>query len=123
MKSCDNTISSSLDTGNDDEPNHTKQTTWEKHSSGFATKMLNKMGYKSKGLVREENGITEPISVQKQVFKVDNNKQKRKLVFILSDSIQNQMDKERRDDKYEVKLESHGGCTIEGMYTHHQYYP
>ena len=67
MKSCDNTISSSLDTGNDEEHTHTKQTTWEKHFSGFATKMLNKMGYNGKGLGRQENGITEPI---KHVFHV-----------------------------------------------------
>ena len=70
------------------------------------------------GLGRQENGITEPITIQK-VFEVSNNKQKRKLVFIFSDSILNQMDKERLSDhEYTVKVEGHGGCTIEGMYTH-----
>ena len=40
--------------------------TWEKHSSGFASKMLNKMGYKDgKGLGKEENGIKEPIEITK----------------------------------------------------------
>ena len=78
-----------------------------------------KIGYKGKGWERQQNGITEPITVQRHVFEVDNNKLKRKLVFIFSDSILNQVDKERlSNDRYEVKLESRGGCTIEGMYTH-----
>ena len=37
---------------------------WEKHSSGVATKIMNKMGYKGKGLGKRENGITETIKIK-----------------------------------------------------------
>ena len=36
---------------------------WEKHSSGFASKMLNKYGYQGNGLGKFENGIKEPIHI------------------------------------------------------------
>ena len=45
--------------------------------------MLNKMGYKGKGLGRQENRITEPITVQKHVFKVDNNRAEKKVVIYI----------------------------------------
>ena len=67
---------------------------WEKHSSGFASKMLDKMGYiDGKRLGNAENGIKEPIIVTKH--KEDTNKNhKRKLLYIVSDSMLNQMDRQ-----------------------------
>ena len=68
--------------------------TWEKHSNGFANKVMKKMGYyKGKGLGKAEDGITEAITISDtrpaNVFKSEKQK---KLVYIASDSILNQMD-------------------------------
>ena len=92
---------------------------WEKHSSGFASKMLNKMGFtEGKGLGKRENGIKEPINIAK--LNVDKrNNHERKLIYILSDSMLNRIDAERLSNvNYEVKKYSHGGCKIECMYSH-----
>ena len=36
----------------------------EKHSSGVATKIMNKMGYKGKGIGKRENGLMETIKIK-----------------------------------------------------------
>ena len=42
---------------------------WEQHSSGYGTKILNKMGYSGKGLGKNENGIINPVNItEKSVF-------------------------------------------------------
>ena len=104
---------------------HVKQPNWERHSSGFASRMLKKMGYKGKGLGKSENGITEPIIIQnRHVLKATNNsngkyEERRKLIYILSDSMLNQIVADRlSNEEYEVQVKCHGGCTIEHMYTH-----
>ena len=50
---------------------------WEKHSSGVATKIMNKMGYKGKGLGKRENGITETIKIKPQKLGVNDTRKKR----------------------------------------------
>ena len=97
---------------------------WEKHSSGFASKMLSKYGYKGNGLGKFENGITEPIKVNKSrilgVPEIPGMKEqkKRKLIYIVSDSMLNQIDETRLSKEVDVKVRCHGGCTIQCMYTH-----
>ena len=94
---------------------------WEKHSTGFASKMLSKMGYEGKGLGKAENGIMEPITINPCGFAAAD-KQKSpesgtsKLIYILSDSMLNQMDGTRLSKKY-VTVDCRGGCTSKGMYT------
>ena len=67
---------------------------WEKHSTGYASKMLSKMGYQGKGLGKAENGIMEPVTIHPCGFAAAD-KQKSpepgtsKLIYILSDSMLN----------------------------------
>lgn len=114
-------------TSDDDktEEDYSKPFSWEKHSSGFASKMLNKMGYKGKGLGKFENGITEPImATNSNVFGVGNKQKeeihlKKKLLYIASSSMLNQMDEKRLSrNNINVKVQCHGGCTIRCIYTH-----
>ena len=44
---------------------------WLKHSSGLATKIINKMGYKGKGLGKNEDGIEEAIQVDETKFNTE----------------------------------------------------
>ena len=83
----------------------TDKFSWEKHSSGFGSKMLNKMGYKEgKGLGKAENGIKEPIKIIEQLNHKHNNNGKSKLMYILSDSMLSNIDPNRLSNKYlEVK--------------------
>ena len=94
---------------------------WEKHSTGFASKIMEKMGYKGRGLGKGEDGILEPIIIENtKVIGKENNQHvnKRKTICFLSDSMLNQIDEKRLSNKYNVKVMCHGGCTIECMYTH-----
>ena len=83
----------------------TDKFSWEKHSSGFASKMLSKMGYKEgKGLGKAENGIKEPIKITEKLKYKHNNNGKSKLMYILSDSMLSNIDPKRLRNKYlEVK--------------------
>ena len=93
--------------------------TWEKHSSGLASKILNKMGYKDgKRLGKEENGIKEPIEIAKTINRKKNN-DKCKLMYILSDSMLKEIDPKRLgNERLVVKKFTHGGCKIKCMYQH-----
>ena len=114
-----------LSSSSSEADNYTKEFTWEKHSTGFASRILNKMGYKGKGLGKQEDGITEPIVIQNtQGFRAEGGnkvkrKRKRKVICVLSDSMLNQIDEKLLStSKYDVKVMCHGGSTIEGMYSH-----
>ena len=69
--------------------------TWEKHSSGVASKILNRMGYKGKGLGKAEDGIREPITIKSSnrigtaSRRENKDPPKRKVFYILSDSMLN----------------------------------
>ena len=96
---------------------------WENFSNGFASKMLHKMGYKGKGLGKYENGINEPIKIVKKKrfdkeFESKSHKEKRNAVYILSDSMLNQIDEKLLSKSKVVKVKSHGGCTTKCMYKH-----
>ena len=98
---------------------------WQKHSSGVASKLMTKMGYKGKGLGlgKLEGGITESISIKPTTFTSsgqikESNITERKKLYILADSMLNQLDEKKLSRYFNVKVESHGGCTIRGMYKH-----
>ena len=94
---------------------------WQKSSSGFARKMFAKMGYKGRGLGKSEDGIMEPVSINKlNKFTESPNKdvRKRKMIYIASGSMLNQIDETRLSRHFDVKVRCHGGCTIKCMYTH-----
>ena len=93
---------------------------WEKHSSGVASNIMRKMGYKGKGLGKLEDGITEPITIKPRTsMQGDQNNQNKKLLVIASSSMLNQMDEKRLSThNVNVKVRCHGGCTVACMYTH-----
>ena len=93
---------------------------WEMYSNGFASKMINEMRYKGKGLGKSENGITEPIEIEKKHrFNYENeNYQSNKTVCILSDSILNQIDGKRLCNTKDITIMCHGGCTTKCMFSH-----
>ena len=60
---------------------------------------------------------------KKDRFKITSKKKtkvrgKRKMVYVLSDSMLNQLDQEKLSKKYDVIVQCHGGCTIRCVYTH-----
>ena len=93
---------------------------WEKHSSGFAGRIIEKMGYKGKGLGKNEDGIIDAIKLDKYKFDMHDNKtERKKKLYILSSSMLNQMDEKRLSrNNIDVKVRCHGGCTVNCMYTH-----
>ena len=102
---------------------------WEKYSSGFASKMFEKMGYKGGGLGKLENGIRQPIEIEKKhIFSEqlkqeihtcnDNSRIKKDIICVMSDSMLNQLNQTRLSKRYDVRVMCHGGCTIRCMYTH-----
>ena len=117
-------IESSISIWQDSRLNHTSQYNWEKFSNGFASKQMDKMGYKGKGLGKRENGITEPIEFQRKCSFKQEIKNKsgpennQTFMYILSDSIFNQLDQKHIAKGKEVKIMCHGRCTIQCMYKH-----
>ena len=110
--------SCSILSNNDD---NFKRGQWEKHNNGFASKIMKRMGYGGKGLGKREDGIVEPITTQNTlaVSKKKEDERVRKIFYILSSSMMNQMDANRLSTKdIEVKTQCHGGCTIRCMYSH-----
>ena len=59
----------SIDTDKNGKYNAPSYAPWEKHSLGFGSKMLKKMGYGGAGLGKNENGIVNPISVVKAHYR------------------------------------------------------
>ena len=101
---------------NDTRYKFANQFQWEKYSSGLASKMMDKMGYvEGMGLGKREDGIIEPIQFQKPNI---SEQKSRKLVYIASSSMLNQIDEDRLSRIFDVKVRCHGGCTIKCMYTH-----
>ena len=94
---------------------------WEKHSNGFASNILHKMGYKGKGLGKSENGITEAVKIDESRtlgFK-DKEGSNTKCLYIASSSMLNRIDEKRLSSSHlRVIVRSHGGCKIKCMYTH-----
>lgn len=100
------------------------QFTWERHSSGIASKLLDKMGYRGEGLGKYENGMKEAIDAKpankfKTEEKKSNEDTNRKKICILSGSMLNRLDGKRlSNDHVDVRIRCHGGCTIKCLYTH-----
>ena len=74
------------------------------------------MGYKGKGLGKTENGIMETIKMKPRGLGVNDTRkkktpEKRMKLYILPDSMLNQMDEKRLNKKFDVKDHCHGGCT------------
>ena len=112
---------------------------WEEHSSGFATTMMQKMGYNGGGLGKSGNGIVNPIKVTKNqgrngigVSSVNetpqervpeyrtNNKVKpwpRNTTLIVGDSILSGVE-ESRLKKYNVKVRVQKGACVDDFYDH-----
>ena len=121
---CYQDTSSLASSFNDGRYMYSEQYKWEKHSSGVASRILNKMGFSGKGLGKTENGITEPIIAENLgAFStsklVDEKENKRKLLYVLSSSMLNQLDENRLgNNDVEVRVQCHGGCTIRCLYSH-----
>lgn len=103
---------------------YANQFVWERHSSGIASKLLNKMGYRGQGLGKDENGMKEVININpSNKFKAAetnlNEEKNRRKICILSDSMLNRLDGKRLSNDYvDVRLSCHGGCTLKCLYTH-----
>ena len=96
---------------------------WQKSSSGFAGKIVEKMGYKKgRGLGKNEDGVFEAIGVVQKTDRTipsNNKKNEKKLLYIASSSMLNQMDEKRLSrGNIDVKVRFHNGCTVKCMYTH-----
>ena len=96
---------------------------WQKHSSGAASRIMHKMGYKGRGLGKKENGRRETIPLEPKRFRKNEKKEtetktNRKLLYILSDSMLNQMDQAKLSKQLDVRIGCHGECTVKCLYTH-----
>ena len=109
---------------NDGKYKYSDKFKWEQYSTGIASKILDKMGFKGKGLGKCEDGITEPITIDSSVrFQTTTTKEDanitRSTICILSDSMLNTLDDKRMSNKNcNVKIQCHGGCTVQCMYSH-----
>ncbi len=92
---------------------------WENSSSGKARRVMKKMGYKNgKGLGKGENGITEKIEPK---LGKQRPKNRRKLLYIVSDSMLSYINIKRIRESvphHDIRLHSHGGCTLECVNDH-----
>ena len=112
---------------------------WEKHNRGFATKMLGQMGYSGGGLGKHENGIKQPITVEKNEGRkgigtrgshhiptavtdpnpkrVDNPVKSWPpgTTLIIGDSMLGGIE-EKRMKRYGVKVRSHPGACVDDLY-------
>ena len=102
---------------------------WEKHSLGFGTKMLHKMGYQGGGLGKHENGIINPIMANKEQFRSVPRKktvtEKRinnvvhpwqaNTTLITGSSILCGLN-EKRLQKYKIKVRAFPGATVDDMH-------
>ena len=112
---------------------------WEKYNRGFATKMLGQMGYSGGGLGKHENGIKQPITVEKNEGRkgigtrgshhipaaVTDPKRKRVdnpvkswppgTTLIIGDSMLGGIE-EKRMKRYGVKVRSHPGACVDDLY-------
>ena len=103
---------------------------WELHSTGFASRMLKKMGYAGKGLGKTGEGIIHPVSIEKKSKFNPNDKKKietftdhtnnthiwpRGTTLITGSSIISGI-KEGRLTKYKAKVRAFPGATVIDMY-------
>ena len=95
---------------------------WEKYSTGVVSEIMEKMGFKEKGLGKAENG--DPITVEKKDRFKSTSEKKRKVrgnhevVYVLTDSMLNQLNQEKLSRKYKVIVQCHGRYTIRCVYAH-----
>ena len=108
---------------------------WEKHNKGFATKMLGQMGYNGGGLGKYENGIQQPVTVEKNEGRQgignkgsqENEVPKPKRVnnpvrawpantiLIIGDSMLGGIE-ESKMKRYRVKVRSNPGACVDDLY-------
>ena len=101
---------------------------WEKHSLGFGTKMLQKMGYHGAGLGKYEDGIINPILLNQQFHSAprkQNITEKRinnivhpwqaNTTLITGSSILCGLN-EQRLQKYKIKVRAFPGATVDDMH-------
>ena len=114
---------------------HNQVAAWEMHSTGFASKMLKKMGYGGKGLGKTGEGITHPVSIKgKNKFNSNDNTEEdtipnhtekrvannthiwpRGTTLIAGSSIISGIE-ERRLKKYKAKVRAFPGSTVSDMH-------
>ena len=98
---------------------------WEKHSSGFASRMLKKKGYNGGGLGKSENGIVNPIMIDKGNDIIAKPPMQRannyihpwqpNTTLIIGDSILWGVE-EARLKKYRAKVRVNPGATVDDIY-------
>ena len=124
-------IDENIDPQNDAEDNETNDTeigAWERHNTGFASKMMSKYGYQGKGLGKREDGIIEPIiGERKTAFGEEKTASKtafdtwpKRTVLFAGDSMLNNV-RERllgKNVNVNVKVCAHPGATTQDMQHH-----